>query len=243
MAFFTLDDLVKDVKIDSRINSDLNTTDDVATAKIIRNINNARLKIWGFRPWNWDMVDISFTQGRGAKDKTLDVSIGEIIILDAGGVNPLKKARFDEYFRWLHDPLEVQGEITRYIHIGRTSTKALKIRFWKTPADSTAIVGFGKKRINPYTVADIATNTQVEYFPDRAIQIVKDFSVALTEKSMGGSWFGTWQKAQEDLETLASEEFSQFDENEDTPPPDYIKYVNMKRASLLSRSSGGSTVV
>ena len=237
----TLSEFIQIVKRQARI-GDVGVTSDQVTTDIIRYLNMRRRRFWRRWPWDWSLEDISISitaadVAAGTTDYTLGANVGDIWILDAGGDAPLTPVTLKRYYTWIKRSNQAPSELKHYVKIGRNSSGNLKLRLWPTPASAQTVTGFGKKRLTNYAVADIATNTGIEYFPEDVLDILKLGVESDVAEGKGEKEVAVLKDSQFEsmMNKLVPEDENQSDEEVTSPPPAY--YVRKKRAR------GGTTVV
>lgn len=171
-----LEDAVKRVKRKTGYGQ-LGVTNDQATQDVLDALNDKLNQAWNHRPWHFSLTERDITTVAGQSDYTLEQSDGaiETIYPEAGG-RPLSRYTIGYYQEWLKgesSDSQDTGAVFGYIHIGRSTGDKLKIRLVATPdTDGDVFVAWTKKRITEYVVADIATNTILQYFPAEAHRII-----------------------------------------------------------------------
>lgn len=169
-----LADAVKRVKRDTGYGT-LAVTTDQATTDIINALNDAEAKGWRFRPWHFSLNEREISVMSGTKDYTLEASDGyiDVIYPQAGGL-PLPRFTRRGYLEWLRtsSDADAEGEVVGYMHNGRDSSDKLKLRLIYTPTSALTLIAWCKKRLTEYAVADIATNTRLQYFPNEAHDLI-----------------------------------------------------------------------
>ena len=111
------------------------------------------------------------------------------------------------------------------------------ITVWPEPSSDGTIVGFGKSKITEYVVADIATNTAIEFFPGFTHEILiqgglSDISKIQGDMVAAGNYNAEFERQ---LTQLVPEVTSEGDQEITTPPPD--RYI------FNQRSRSGTQVV
>ena len=232
----TLAALVKILKRTARIGN-IDTTTDQITSDIIEFINMRRFAFWSFWMWDYSIEEFSEALAANAEDLTITNSsaVGAIIALWIdGNDNYLKNLTWKRYLQWHKRKDEDTSATTHYIKRGRDSSNNLRFRFWKKSSAAQTIKGVGKKRLTAYVVADIATNTILEFFPEHVHHIIFTGTLAdikglqgLPEESLALD-----QKFTRNMEQLVVEEENQADEDPTAPPPDY--WIQKARAIGVS---------
>lgn len=224
----SLADFVNFCKRKSRY-GDTSNNSDQAASDIIQSLNDRRKRFWRKWPWDWSLEPISVTLVVDQQDYTLDTAIGNIVILEAGGDDYLKQASLKRYYQWLKRGGETTGKPSHYVLIGRNTSKAIKLRLWKTPSETGTMTGFGKKRLTEYTTSDIATVTTMEFFPEETFDILKEGVLSDLAEINGEKDIAIVKnKSFEDMiNLLIPEEALDQDKEETTPPPD--RYIWAKR--------------
>lgn len=166
-----LSEAVKRIKRKTSLGTLTKTTDQV-TLDIIDAINDRMDDAWRFHDWNFELNALEISLVADQSDYTLSADDGDIFILypEKQG-QPLRRYTFREWLEYRRRETEDgndTGTVFGYQILGRNSSKQLKIRLLRTPNAANSgdkIIGFAKNRITKYTVADIATNTSLDYFP------------------------------------------------------------------------------
>lgn len=235
----TLAGLVKLVKRTARI-GDINVTTDQVTSDIIEYTNKRRFKFWRAWYWDWSVEEFTNTVSANADppDFTVASTIGGILVMYISGEDGyLKNLTLKRYLQWVKTKTEGAGTPTHYLKLGRDSSGNMVFRLWKAPSSNVTVKGWGKKRLTKYVVADIATNTGLEFFPEEVHDIlftgvmadVKDLMNLPVEAAVKNNEFTS------EINALIGEEENQPDEELSSPPPDRYIYNRRKR--------GGTTVV
>lgn len=172
-----LSQLVQKIKRETGYGS-IGVTNDQATQDILTAINERRFEFWRYFNWTFSLNAISITTVDGQQDYTLGASDGPIINLWGHlDLHPIKRYTNKAYLEWMADPDEAgvdEGSVFGYVEIGRDSSDLQKIRLIHTPQSSGDVVdGFSKKKISEYAVADIATNTLIDFFPAETHGIIQ----------------------------------------------------------------------
>lgn len=233
--------LMQQVKRKTRY-GDISNTSDQITADIVHYINQRRFRIWRRYPWHWVIKEFSISITANEKNYTLDSEIGDIIAIDNNEGDYLKKITLKRYLQWYKseetaDSTEDKGEVTRYVMVGRDeTTKALKIKVWRTPFTNDTFTGWGKKRITRYAVADIATNTDLEFFPEEVIPVLEAGVLADIYEAQGKTPEAAVKESyfNNEMNAMVGEATVEEDTEEESPLPDYMIFHNRKR--------GGTTV-
>ena len=225
----TLATLVQLVKRQAR-HGDLNVTTDQISIDIVNYINLRARRIW--RRWNWDwlMEEISISVAVGTIDYTLASTVGTILILTPdNGVGQLKRTTFKRYHQWQKDEDDSTGVPSRYMSIGRSSTKAIRIRIWPSPSAATTIRGWGKTKWTSYVVGDISTNTEIQFMPEEFLNVVLLGVLANVAESQGNKVEAQEkeQRFKNELDDMIPDEENKPDEELSSPPPDL--YIFNKR--------------
>jgi hypothetical protein len=145
-------------------------TNDQATQDILTSINERKFEFWRYFNWTFSLNAVVITTVSNQQDYTLAALDGPIIDL-WGRTTMTKLRRYSnrEYLQWVADPNqsgEDLGGVFGYVEVGRDSSDRAKIRLVHTPENTGDVIdGFSKKRLTTYAVADIATNTLIEFFP------------------------------------------------------------------------------
>lgn len=235
---FSLATFVKKVKRKTRYGNPA-TTSDAITDDIVHYINQRGLRLWRRYPWHWNIVEFSISISANEVNYTLDSEVGDIIAIDSGQGGYLKKIatlkQYLERFRGRSvatDP----GSVSRYVRMGRASTKALKIKVWRTPTESATLTGWGKKRLDRYIVADIATNTDMEFFPDEVLPVLEAGVLSDIYEAQGKTMESAVKEDffTREMERMVSESTVEEDSEEERAPSDYMVFHKRMR--------GGTTV-
>jgi hypothetical protein len=231
----TLADFVIQLMREGRYGDPL-VTDDSPTQDIIRLTNDYCFKLWRAWDWHWSVEIEEWTQAAGSADKTLSADVGDILAVDAGADDYLQKVSLKEYLRWQKRANESGGTPRRYIKRGRDADGNFRIRLHPAPASATSMSAWYKKRLTRYTVADIATNTGMLFFPEEVLDVIRTGVQAGIAKIQGDKVEASTKRAEfkEDLAALIQEEESEADEEIQAPPP--AAYRRRRRAR------GGSSV-
>ena len=164
----TLAELVKAIKRQARY-GDIDNTSDQSTLDVLASINARRSRFWRKYNWDWLLTAISLSYTKGTTEYTITTTpvVGDIIILAISGGDPpvLTRITPKRYYQWRLASDQAQAQPAEYFHRGLDSSGRPMITVWPEPSSDGTIVGFGKSKITEYVVADIATNTAIEFFP------------------------------------------------------------------------------
>jgi hypothetical protein len=220
---------------------DAATTSDDKTENIVHWINERRLRLWRRFPWHWAIVEFTVSFAVNEDDYTLDSTVGDIIAIDNGNGDYLKKRTIKQYLQWFKGDTDSSDETTGnpsdYVRMGQVAaTKAIKIKVWPTPQTAVDRAGFGKQRITRYSVADIATNTDIEYFPDEVIPVLEAGVLADIYEAQGKTteMLAKENYFKDETDSMVKEETTEEDDEEQSAAPDYMTFHKRKR--------GGTTV-
>lgn len=163
---------------------------DTATQDILDAWNDICDMAWLWKSWPFSLDAISEALEDGTSDYTFESTEGDIVVLYlSGSTKPLHKYTWEEYLRWHstidEDDTSGEGEIFGYIPLGNDSDDNQQIRIIRTPSESKTLIGFSKKRLTPYEVADIATNTLLQYFPREFHQVLIDGAIGMVRGIQG----------------------------------------------------------
>ena len=214
----------------------LSRTTDQVTQDIVNAINDRSYTFWNFHDWEYSLNPIEITMVTNQSDYTLTVDDGDILVLypEKQG-RPLRRYTFKEWLTYQRRATEDgndAGNVFGYQSLGRNSADQRKVRMLRTPNSTNSgqkILGFSKKRLTVYTVADIATNTALNYFPREVHPIIvlgaeADINTVQKKpeaaKSKNKDFFGR-------LQLLVTQETSEPDDSMTTRPP--AIYVRRKR--------------
>jgi len=220
--------LVQQVKRKTRYGDIANTSDQV-TADIVHYINQRCLRLWRRYPWHWSIVDFTVSLVSGTTEYTLASTVGDIIAIETGTV--------DVYYKeCTRKTLKDRNDEDRYVVKGLNSSKAIKIEVYPVPTAAADRDGWGKARLNRYTTADLATNTDIAYFPEDVLTIIEigvlaDIYEAQGKPNESLAKEGLFMK---EMESLVKESTIMEDSEEQIPAPDYYTFHKRKR--------GGTTV-
>lgn len=232
---------IKRAKRKTRYGS-VSTTTDLVTEDIVHYFNERCFKFWRRHPWWWIIKEFTIPIVATVVDYTLtDTEIGSIEAIDIGQGDYLRKITLKRYLQWFRGKTvseDVGLGITHYVPMGRhATTKALKLKVWGTPAASATLTGWGKQRITRYTVADIATLTDIPYFPEEFLDVIMAGVIADIKEAQD-KFAEALEKDRyfrSELDRAVIEDSKTETQAHKTPPPDYIIWSRRKR--------GGTTVV
>lgn len=241
----TLQEIIDGIKRDSQT-GEVGNNSDLAASDILRHFNDSRLEFWNADPWDWSKVDIGpiTIPASNTARTTFDATIGELIVLGVvGSDGTLDSFTEKEYRRWQKQASDGSvttptDQITGYVKRGRNASGQLQVLFVNSPSTDTQIEGEGKLRLNPirYTVANISTVTQLDFFPDEVQPLLRRlaygrFLDSIKDLRAGMELGGALQA----IESLKGSNRTEAASDARTHPPDYIRWANRKR--------GGRTVV
>ena len=233
-----LQTMVNLVKRTARFGASGNNADQPA-ADIVEFINNWRFKIWRFWNWDWTQTAISFTLPANTTDYTLPATIGQVDILSIQGqTGYLTKFTKKRYQQWIKNPSTSATDDgpVGYLDLGRDASGNIKLRFVNTATADVVIEGFGKTRISRYVVADIATVTQMEFFPDEMLDLIYEGALSDAYEEMQDERAKpTRERVLATLNSLVRQVASDGSEEVTSPPPDMMIW--------RARNRGGSKVV
>lgn len=230
---------IKQAKRKTRYGAISNTSDQT-TKDIVHYINERRFRIWRRYPWYWTLKEAALSISANKINYNLSTELGSIFAIDSGEGYYLKGVTLKQYLQWYRGSSSSgsTGNVTRYVKVGYdATTKAIKIKIWKTPTASASMTVYGKKRIERYSISDIATNTGFEFFPEEVMGVLMTGVVADIYKAMGQNNDAAQENLEfkQALEEMVGEEHIQDDQDQQSPPPDYYAWAKRKR--------GGTTVV
>lgn len=220
--------LVQQLKRKTRYGDIANTSDQV-TSDIIHYINQRCLRLWRRYPWHWSIVDFTLSLVAGTKAYTLAATVGDIIAIETGTE--------DVYYKeCTRKTLKDRNDEDRYVVKGLDASKAIKIEVYPVPTEAASRDGWGKTRLSRYTSADLATNTDIAYFPEDVLTLIEIGVLADIYEAQGKT---NESLAKENLfikemESLVKESTIQEDSEEQRPAPDYYIFHKRKR--------GGTTI-
>lgn len=229
--------LVQQLKRRSRYGDPSNTSDQI-TSDIVHYVNQRRLRIWRRAAWHWSMKEFTLALVAGTLNYTLDSEVGDIIAIDNGNGDYLKKRTMKRYLAWHKSASSASdtGAVSDYVRMGLDSTKSIMIKVWPTPAAAANLTGWGKKRVERYAVADIATNTDIEYFPEEVLPVLEAGVLADIYEAQGKPLDAAAKESyfKNELEAMVKEEAVEEDSEEESAAPDYYTFHKRRR--------GGTTV-
>lgn len=196
---------------------------------LLKCLNNTLYRIWRARDWDWSLDDISITPSTSDGTATLAATSGEITELYVDGQEgDIRRYTRREYLRWQRSDPDESGNIIGYIHRGRDASKNIKLTFFPTPATTTTVKGWAKKRLTTLTTAD--WSTEIAYFPVEMHDVIQQFITAEAYRLANDDRAaGEREAAQRELKMLASQENSQADLDPKAPVPDYLRLANRRR--------------
>ncbi len=186
--------------------------------------------MWRFHDWDYSLDDISLNVSSAAYDVSLAATTGEVYELGIQGqTGYLKRYSRRQYLQWqksanVTDP----GALVGYIPLGRDASKNIKLRFFNAPANAVVVEGWGKKRLVEVTTADWAT--ELAYFPPEAQDVVYGLLLSDGYRLMKDLRAADQESiAMAALRGLRGEVESEADLEPQSPPPDYVTFVNRNR--------------
>lgn len=203
---------------------------DQAALDLLKHLNIRMRQVWRFHDWDYSLDDISLTVTSAAYDLTLASTTGEVYELGIQGEQGyLKRYTRRQYLQWekgrnVSDP----GGLVGYVPLGRDASKNIKLRFFRAPANSTVVEGWGKKRLVELTVADWAT--ELAFFPPEAQDVVYSFLLSDGYRLMKDLRAVDQEViAGKALRELRGEVAGEADIEPQSPPPDRVVFVNRNR--------------
>lgn len=195
---------------------DLNVTNDQATQDVIDAIVDRMAEIWRWHEWDWSTNETSLVLTADVADYTLGSTDGDILLIDPGsGKQPLVRMTRREYRKWYatRDTDQDGGEVFGYITTGRDSNDKLKLKVVHTPTSNQTVTVITKKRLTEYTVADIATNTLIQYFPKEVQELIAEAALADIYEIQDKPELAAMkrQRVERDLNVLVAQEENQPD--------------------------------
>ncbi len=215
----------------------LNNTSDQATQDIIDALNERQYEMWRRHDWEYSLEELTVTLVANTSDYTLSATAGSVIVLygNESGL-PLKRFTFREYLRWWRNNNNAPGTVFGYVRIGRDpSTQAIKVRLVNTPGGAGDILGWAKKKLVPYTVGDIATNTGLTFFPDETHGILlrgvkADIYETLGKKDLS---LVNDNKFKTEIDQAILEDESSPDAKLTSPPPAFYRKRRRTRGGTI----------
>jgi len=205
---------------------------DQASIDLLSCLNIRAFDIWRFSDWEWLLDSISISVGPGDYEKTFPATTGELMEMNVLGQSGyLVRHSRRQYLQWLKQPnASDSGVLTGYIHIGRSATGALKVRFFDTPSAAVTVEGWAKKRFVKLTSADWLT--AIPYFPEEVQGVLYAF-VQADAYDLAGDARASQQlrDAFAALRNLKGEEDSEADLEVTSPPPDRCRFTRRHRKS------------
>ena len=203
---------------------------DQAAIDLLAHLNIRARQVWRFHDWDYSLDDILLTVTSSSYDLTLASTTGEVYELGIQGEEGyLKRYSRRQYLQWekLRTVSEA-GSLVGYIPLGRDASKNIKLRFFRAPANSTIVEGWGKKRLVELTTAD--WTTEMAYFPPEAQDVVYQFLLSDGYRLMKDLRAeGQERIAMAALRELRGEVAGEADIEPQSPPPDYVTFVNRQR--------------
>lgn len=228
---------VQQIKRRTKYGDPANISDQL-TADIVHYTNQRRFRLWRRYPWYWSILEFTLPLVAGVIDYTLNAALGDIIAIENGAGGHFKKRTLKLYLVWHQSDSSAQSENPGdYVRMGQdAATKALKIKVWPLPAAAANRTGWGKQRISRYTVADLATNTDLEYFPEETIDVLEAGVLADVYEAQGKTADSALKNQffQAEMERMVNEEKVEDDSEEQSDVPDYMAFHRRKR--------GGTTI-
>jgi hypothetical protein len=234
----SLGTLIQQVKRKTRY-GDIATTTDQATADIVHYINQRSQRLWRRYNWGWSILEFTLSIVASTINYTLGATVGDIIAIENSNGGYLNKRTIKRYLQWHKSGStdDNSGSTSDYMRMGLDSTtKAIKIKVWPTPSTSASLTGWGKVRIVPYAVSDIAANTYIAYFPEEVLPVLEAGVLADIYEAQAKTAEHLEKEAffNSEMEKMVKEEASEADSEEEIPAPDYFTFHKRKR--------GGTTV-
>ena len=235
---WSLQDIVDAIKTDSQ-SGEVGNNNDTVAASILRHFNDERLELWDWNNWDWSKTDINVTvPALSTTPISLAAYVGELISLGiVGNSGELNIFTESEWRRWRKGRDGETGVVNGCVLRGLDASGNLKVLFVPPPSAATSIEGVGKVRLSPvkYSVAQIATVTSFDYFPNEVIPLLKDWAYGRFLRSIkdvrsDAILSGVMNR----IERLMGHRTPPM-QRATTSPPDYIRWVGSKRS--------GSTVV
>ena len=205
---------------------------DQAALDLLKNLNIRLRQVWRFHEWDYSLDDILLTITSSNYDVTLASTTGEVLELGIQGqTGYLKRYTRRQYLQWEKGAsVSTLGTLVGYIPLGRDASKNIKLRFFRAPANSTIVEGWGKKRLVELTTADWAT--EMAYFPPEAQDVVYGFLLADGYRLMKDLRADSQERiAGAALRELRGEVNNEADIEPQSPPPDRVLFVNRNRGS------------
>ena len=205
-------------------------TTDQTTADIVHYTNQRRLRLWRRYPWHWVLVAFTLDLVADVLDYVLPAAVGDVVAIDNGADDSLVKKTLKEYLKWRGDAT-ITGNPTAYMRMGTDSNKCIKIKVWPKPADSVSREAWGKQRLTRYTVADIATNTDIEYFPEEVLPVLEAGVLSDIKAAQGkaAEAAGLENFFNNEMEKMVNESVQEEDREEVSAAPDYMVFHRKRR--------------
>ena len=203
---------------------------DQAALDLLKHLNIRSRQVWRFHDWEYSLDDILLTVTSSSYDKTLASTTGEVYELGIQGqTGYLTRYTRRQYLRWEKGRnVSDAGTLVGYVPLGLDSSKNIKLRFFRAPASSTIIEGWGKKKLVELTTAD--WTTEMPYLPPEAQDVVYAFLLSDGYRLMKDLRADPEEsKAMALLRGLRGEVVSEADVEPQSPPPDYVTFVNRNR--------------
>ena len=230
---------VQQLKRKTRYGDPANTTDQI-TADIVHYTNQRRFRLWRRYAWHWSLVEFTLPILANVINYVLGSTVGDIVAIEDGNGGYLKKRTLKRYLQWHKSSTstnaESSGSTTDYIRMGLDANKSIMIKVWPTASEAANLTGWGKKRLTRYAVADLATNTDIEYFPEQVLDVLEAGVLADIYEAQGKTAEMDVKNAyfKSEMEAMVKEESVEEDSDEESPAPDYFTFHKRKR--------GGTTV-
>lgn len=223
-----LDDFVKDLK---RVNQfgDEAVTDDEPTADILRWTNNFRVDVAVKGDWSWLLKTFTVDVVSGEQTVTVDDTINRIVAIK-GAYARLKKVSVKQAMDW-HTPA-VQSSASAdnslvgwYTDMGVDGTTgAKKIRVYGLPGANASLTAYGLQEVTPFTLADIAAQSNFLPFPDAVVNRIADLVSSRIQKLKGtDNWASMESLAWNNLFIMLGNEQSDPADDVTTPLPPYYR--------------------
>ena len=228
---------VQQLKRRTKYGDPANTADQL-TADIVHYVNQRRFRLWRRYPWAWSVLEFSLPLVPGVIDYVLDPAVGDIVAIENGQGGYFLKRTLKRYLQWHRgsSPDAVSDNPTDYVRMGEDANKSLKIKVWPSPASAVNRTGWAKKRITRYAVADLLTNTDIEYFPEEVLDVLEagvladiyEAQAKTADAALKNQYF------QAEMERMVNEESVEEDPEVGPDVPDYLIWQRRRR--------GGTTV-
>jgi hypothetical protein len=207
---------------------DPSVTTDQITADIVHSINQRALRIWRRCAWHWSIEEFTLSVIANDVDYTLEAAIGDIIAIETETAGEFFEKRTRKSLK--------KNDNHAYVRMGMDSDKNIKIQIWPVPSESATYTGWGKKRFTRYSVSDLATNTDIAFFPDEVLPVLEAGVIAdiysaqekYNEAALKETWFTR------ELNDMVKEEAVEEDSEEESDAPEL--------STVRRRKNGGTTI-